>query len=172
MSDETVAHKFDEHIPDDLVALPTMPYAERPPELPLDIEECRTALWMASGNISEAARILKITSIRLRNFVKKSAYLSAEMQEAADRLVDIAESNVKEALTDPLDASRRDTMSRFVLSNIGKARGWGSGNTGGISVKNAAGGTIIVQWEDGTKFNEEQQGELVDVTPNKPNQSE
>ena len=140
-----------EDIPSDLVALPTMPYNERPLELPLDVEECRTAIWMAAGNITEAAKLLKITSIRLRNFVKKSPYLSAEVQEAADRLVDIAESNVKEALTDELDPSRRDTMSRYVLSNIGKHRGWGTGSPN-VNVKNSAGGTIIVQWADGTSF--------------------
>ena len=139
-------------VPDDLVALPTMPYSERPIELPLDAEECRTALWMANGNVTEAAIILKITSIRLRAFVKKSPYLSAEMQEAADRLVDIAETNVYNALTDELDPSRRDTMSRFVLTNIGKHRGWGSGASGGVSIKNSAGGTIVVQWGDGTQI--------------------
>jgi hypothetical protein len=153
----------DDNVPNDLAALPTMPYSERPLELPLDIEECRTAIWMASGNISEAAKLLKITSIRLRNFVKKSPYLTSEMQEAADRLVDIAESNVKDALTDPLDPSRRDTMSRFVLSNIVKARGWGTGNSA-MQVKNSAGGTIIVQWSDGTQISPET--DMVDVTPN------
>ena len=163
MSDDNTARKFEENIPDDLAPLPTMPYSERPLELPLDVEECRTAIWMASGNISEAASILKITSIRLRAFVRKSAYLSAEMQEAADRLVDIAESNVKDALTDPNDITRRDTMSRFVLTNIGRQRGWGSGNTGGISVKNTAGGTIIVQWEDGSKFGEKaEEGNVIE----------
>jgi len=155
-----------ENIPSDLVALPTMPYNERPVELPLDVEECRTAIWMTAGNITEAAKLLKITSIRLRNFVKKSPYLSAEMAEAADRLVDIAESNVKEALQDELDPSRRDTMSRFVLSNIGKHRGWGTGSPN-VNVKNTAGGTIIVQWADGTSFgNKDDQntieGEVVD----------
>ena len=145
----------DDSIPDDLVALPTMPYNERPVELPLDVEECRTAIWMASGNVTEASKILKCTSIRLRNFIKKSPYLSAEMQEAADRLVDIAEGNVYNALTDELDPSRRDTMSRFVLTNIGKHRGWGSGGTGNITVKNSAGGTIVVQWADGSAFGSE-----------------
>jgi hypothetical protein len=145
---------MDDNIPNDLVALPTMPYSERPVELPLDVEECRTAIWMAAGNITEAAKVLKITSIRLRNFVKKSPYLSAEMQEAADRLVDIAESNVYNALTDELDSSRRDTMSRFVLTNIGKGRGWGTGNPGGLNIKNSAGGTIVVQWADGSAFGE------------------
>ena len=142
----------DDRIPSDLVALPTMPYNERPTELPLDVEECRTAIWMASGNVSEAAKLLKTSSIRLRNFVKKSPYLSAELQESADRLVDIAESNVLDALTDELDPSRRDTMSRFVLTNIGKAKGWGSGATGSVNIKNSAGGTIVVQWADGTQL--------------------
>jgi hypothetical protein len=118
---------------------------------------------MAAGNITEAAKVLKVTSIRLRNFVKKSPYLSAEMQEAADRLVDIAESNVLDALTDELDPSRRDTMSRFVLSNIGKHRGWGSGSTGGVTVKNSAGGTIIVQWADGSAFGSEPQEEVTTI---------
>jgi len=155
----------EDNIPSDLVALPTMPYSERPLELPLDVEECRTALWMASGNVTEAAKLLKVASIRLRNFVKKSPYLSAEMQEAADRVVDIAESNVLNALTDELDPSRRDTMSRFVLTNIGKHRGWGT-NAPNVNVKNSAGGTIIVQWADGTSFNSDQpkeiDGEVVD----------
>jgi hypothetical protein len=142
----------DSHVPNDLAALPTMPYSERPVELPLDTEECRTAIWMAAGNVSEAAKILKVTSIRLRNFVKKSPYLTAEMQEAADRLIDIAEANVRDALTDELDPSRRDTMSRFVLTNIGKHRGWGTASSGGVTVKNTAGGTIVVQWADGSSF--------------------
>ena len=139
-----------------------MPYSERPLELPLDVEEVRTAIWMASGNVTEAAKILKVTSIRLRNFVKKSPYLSAEMQEAADRLVDIAEANVAEALGDPLDPSRRDTMSRFVLTNIGKHRGWGTGSPN-VTVKNSAGGTIVVQWADGTSFGQSDAEEIKEV---------
>src|SRR5262245_15257527 len=152
----------DENVPDDLVTLPSQPWEERPLDLPLDVEECRTALWMASGNVTEAARILKTTSQRLRTFIKRSAYLTAEMSEAAERLVDIAESNVKEALTDPNDPSRRDTMSRFVLGNIGRARGWGSGSSG-ISVKNSAGGTIVVQWADGTSIGPKPGDDAVDI---------
>jgi hypothetical protein len=155
----------DHSVPNDLVALPTMPYSERPSELPLDPEECRTAIWMASGNVTEAAKLLKITSIRLRAFVKKSPYLTAEMQEAADRLVDIAEANVKDALTDEQDPSRRDTMSRFVLTNIGKSRGWGAGHSASLNVKNSTGGTIIVQWADGTQLGDNSktiEGELAD----------
>ena len=141
-------------IPDDLVALPTMPYVERPNELPLDTEECRTALWMTRGNVTEAAQVLKVTSKRLRTFIKNSHYLISEMQEATEQLLDIAEKNIYNALTDEDDASRRDTMSRYVLSNQGKARGWGTQGSS-LSVKNAAGGTIVVQWADGTAIKPE-----------------
>lgn len=159
-------------VPGDLVSLPTMPYDQRPNELPLDIEECRTAIWMVSGNVTDAAKILKTTPIRLRNFIKKSAYLLAEVQEAAEQLVDIAEKNVKDALLDDQDPSRRDTMSRFVLTNIGKSRGWGSGNTAGsLNVKNAPGGTLIVQWADGTKFNSND-GNTIDGEVNDRNESD
>jgi hypothetical protein len=157
----------DDNLPSDLAVLPTMPYSERPSELPLDIEECRTAIWLSAGNITEAAKVLKVTSIRLRNFVKKSPYLTSEIQEAADRLVDLAEANVLDALIDTEDASRRDTMSRFVLTNIGKSKGWGTGVSGhSLSVKNSSGGTIIVQWADGTQLNSNDsnviEGEVVD----------
>jgi hypothetical protein len=139
-------------LPSDLVTLPTAPYAERPVELALDIEECRTAIWMVRGNITEAAKILKVTPLRLRKFVTKSPYLSAEMQEAKDQLVDIAENVVYDALTDEDDKGRKDTMARYVLTSQGKARGWGSASSAAVKINNAAGGTIVVQWEDGTSF--------------------
>ena len=141
-------------LPSDLIPLPTSPWHERPLEVPLDIEECRTAIWRAGGNITEASKLLKITSLRLRAFIRNSPYLSAEMQEAKDQIVDIAESVVVDALTDDEDKSRRDTMARFVLGSQGKSRGWGSGQAGNLNIKNT-GGTVIVKWQDGSTFGEE-----------------
>ena len=142
----------DNHIPVDLIPLPTMPYSERPEMLPLEIEECRTAIWRTRGNVSEAALLLKVTSLRLRSFIKRSPFLLREMEEAKEQLVDIAETVVEEALTDEEDKSRRDTMARYVLnSSVAKARGWGSSANPSMKINNA-GGTIVVQWEDGTKF--------------------
>jgi hypothetical protein len=161
-------------IPNDLVTLPTAPYSERPLSLPLDVEECRTAIWLCRGNITEAAKILKITSLRLRNFVNKSPYLSAELQEALDQIVDVAEQVVYDALTDEGDNGRRDTMARFVLGSQGKRRGWGSGAPG-VNIKNGNGGTIVVQWADGSTFGDSEQqsdpSQIVDVTPNEPEEA-
>lgn len=138
-------------LPQDLVPLPTMPYDMRPDSLPLDIEECRTAIWRARGNITLAADLLKVTSHRLRGFVRKSPFLSAQLDEAKEQLKDIAEDVVYQALTDEDDKGRQDAMARFVLQGIGKDRGWGSGGTK-VQVNNSQGGTVIVGWQDGTMF--------------------
>lgn len=132
-------------LPSDLVSLPTMPYDERPGELPLNREEVRTALWRSSGVIRDAAELLKVPTGRLRKFISNSAYLSAEMEEARELIVDMAENVVIEELKDP---DKRGPMARFVLgSQRGKKRGWGAG--GGVNVEINQNNTVI-QWGDGT----------------------
>lgn len=135
-------------IPSDLKPLPTAPYDERPESLPLDIEETRTALWRCRGNITKAAGLLKVPSSRLRAFVANSAYLTREQNESREQLKDVAEDILYEALTDTVDAGRRDTMARFVMTNIGKDRGYGSG--GGVSLNLPNKGRMQISWDDGT----------------------
>jgi hypothetical protein len=144
-------------LPSDLVTLPTTPYKERPAALPLEVEECRTAVWLAAGNIKEAAGLLKVPSARLRNFIKGSPYLQAEVQESKEIMVDIAESNVVEALSDKDDVGRRDSMTRFVLQSQGRSRGWGTGANSGLNI-NAGGakGRVVISWENGDSFEPEE----------------
>lgn len=138
--------------------------------MPLVVEECRTALWRCSGNIAEAAQLLKISSMRLRNFVKNSPRLSAEVNEARQQLVDVAERNVADALTDEEDKSRRDSMTKFVLERQGKDRGWGTGaGKGGNTIINH--GRMQISWGDGSSFDDDSSGtvegtDYIDVTPN------
>jgi len=139
--------------PDDLKALPTQPWDERPDTLPLTIEEARTALWLEQGNVARAAQRLKITPWRLRNYINSSPRLIAEQHEAREQLADRAEEIVKEALNDPIDPGRRDGMAKYVLSSIGKTRGFGSG-PGKLSV-NSQGGVVVIQWGDGTSVVDE-----------------
>lgn len=137
--------------PQDLVPLPTQPWDERPEDIPLDIEEVRTALWRHRGNISDAARVLKVKSGRLRNFVKKSPYLSREQEEAREMLADLAESVAYEALTDE-DPARKDSMARFVLnSRIGRERGYGTGAGASVNIKGPSGSRLVISWEDGSE---------------------
>lgn len=152
--------------PLDLVPLPTQPWAVRPSTIPLDREEVRTALWLADGNISEAAMILKVTSLRLRSFIKGSEYLSRELQEFKERLVDKAEQAVVEGLQDP---DERYTMARFVLNSQGKPRGWGTGAAKGDINITANGGSISLSWADGTTLdvndNPDTNLPMKDITP-------
>lgn len=115
---------MDADFPDDLVPLPTAPWDERPDSLPLDVEECRTALWICRGNVTEAAGKLKVAPTRLRRLITRSARLTEVMNEAREQLADIAESNIMDALTDDEDYARRDSMSKFVLTTLGKQRGY------------------------------------------------
>ena len=152
----------DRRLPSDLVPLPTMPYEERPKSLPLDVEECRTALWLERGNITDAAARLKTTPLRLRAFVNNSPRLLAEQRESLEQLGDRAAQIVFEALHDEVDASRRDSMAKYVLNSaIGKARGFGTSGLG-INIKNT--GPMIITWateEDHLKtINED--GEVID----------
>ena len=142
--------------PGDLVPLPTMPYDERPDELPLDREEVRTALWRSAGNIANAAVLLKVESIRLRRFVAQSPYLSAEAEEAREQIVDFAESVVMEELRDP---DKRGPMARFILGGQrGKRRGWGAGS-GDVAVNTV---TNVIQWGDGTTIAVPVEGKVID----------
>lgn len=155
--------------PSDLVPLPTTPWDERPTEIPLDVEECRTALWRTRGNITEAAALLKVKASRLRTFVNNSEYLTRKQQESREQLKDIAEQNVYEALTDHQDPGRKDSMSRFVLASIGRDRGYGNAQNTKPGINITGKGRMVVTWDDGEVISGEPDDtpEIIDVTPNK-----
>ena len=136
-------------LPTDLQPIPTQPWAERPDSLPLAVEEVRTALWLEEGSIPRAAIRLKVTSHRLRRFIQNSPRLLAEQNEAREQLADRAEEVVKEALFDPVDTGRRDSMAKYVLSSIGRSRGFGTGPGKQINI-NSEGGNILITWADGS----------------------
>lgn len=140
------------NVPAGLKPLPTSPWDERPDEIPLDIEECRTALWISNGNVTEAAGRLKVPAHRLRRFVKNHPALSAVIEEYREGLKDAAEKNLYDALTDEEDPGRRDSMTKFVLTNLGTDRGYG--NTKGININtgNTSKGRLMVVWDDGSEL--------------------
>lgn len=135
-------------LPDDLIPLPTAPYDRRPASMPLDVDECRTAIWRCDGNVTRAAELIKVSTQRLRTFIKNHDRLRREVEEASEQLIDKAEDVVREALSDP---DRADQMARFVLQTKGRSRGWGNGSGSGVVVNNN-GGSIEISWADGTSF--------------------
>jgi len=139
-----------------------MPYDERPASLPLDVQEARTAIWRANGNISKAASLLKVPSARLRKFVKDSPFLVAEMEEASEILKDTAVDVVAEALTDQEDKGRRDSMAKFVLANLGRDRGYNAGSkSGGVNLKMPQ-GNFTITWGDGSSISNDDDAKTID----------
>jgi hypothetical protein len=138
-----------ESLPADLQPLAihvAQPYAT----LPLDVQQARSAIWYASGNIKRAADLLGVSAPRLLNFVKKDPYLERERSNAADLLVDQAEGIVQDSLDDPNTALE---SARWVLERRGAERGWNSPikptvNPAGVSFGGAGtSGKLAIQWE-------------------------
>lgn len=134
--------------PSNLIPLPTMPYDERPDSLPLDTEECRTALFECSGNVTAAANLLKVAPSRLRAFVKASAYLTREANEFREQIVDKAEMVIMEALD---NEDQKFTMARFVASSLGKTRGYNQNSATGKEKMEP----FVVEWGDGETIDAE-----------------
>lgn len=92
------------------------------------------ALLDAKGNLTEAAAALEVSRTALKKRIEGVPALVQVMGDFREGIVDRAESNVWE------DVRKGDaTASRFVLSTIGKERGYtagisGSGKAGEIEV--------------------------------------
>ncbi len=61
--------------PDEFLPLPYFGWLERPPDLPLDVEECATAIYLKNGDLDAAAARLKVTRARLDRVVRRSPRL-------------------------------------------------------------------------------------------------
>jgi hypothetical protein len=61
--------------PDEFEVLPAYNWDERPDTVPLDVEECATALFLDHGRIAAAARRLRITPKRLQREIRRSGRL-------------------------------------------------------------------------------------------------
>ena len=133
-----------EDMPRGLVPLPRFPYDRRPDSIPLDLEECRTALWLGRGNLLAAARLLKTEPVRLRRYISTSITLIEEQHEAKTLVLDRAEEIIAEALEAAEGEIRRDA-AKFVLERLGKERGWGKNTGGGLTI-NGANGPIVISW--------------------------
>lgn len=89
--------------------------------------------------------------------MNKSEFLIREMGEAREQILDIAEGNVYDALTDGTDPGRKDSMTRFVLTNLGAPRGYG--NKPGVHVNPTGKGRMVIMWDDGTGISGEPEPE-------------
>jgi hypothetical protein len=68
---------------DEFVPLPWYNWDARPDTVPLDLDECATALYLANGDIKAAAARLKITVAQLNRCIRKWPRLQRLIVELA-----------------------------------------------------------------------------------------
>ena len=58
--------------PDEFVPLPYFPWDTRPESLPLDVDECATAIFLSNGDHDTAAKLLKVDRRQLKAVIRRS----------------------------------------------------------------------------------------------------
>ena len=131
-----------EYLPEDLEVIPYGADIE-------DEEAIRTALYLNYGNVGLAARSLGVLPGALARIIEQSTDLKADRDAARRMIVDAAEANIVEQLTDKAQVDRRDEAAKFVLTSLGKALGWGTQATSaaGFSMTDGGGRTLQVKWQ-------------------------
>lgn len=85
----------------------------------IPLPDVAAALVRSEGNISKAARDLSIRRSSLKTRIDTHPELQVLLMDLRDEIIDVAEDNVFK------DVKAGDGgASRFVLSTIGKERGW------------------------------------------------
>jgi hypothetical protein len=126
---------------------------EWPLDEPLESDQVRAALWHGAGNVTRAAKLLKVSPARLGHYLRRMPALREERLLAAEMIVDRAEGVILDAMADTDDPVRQDNAARFVLERIGRARGWGTAQPapgGGLSVNfggEGKSGALAIRWE-------------------------
>lgn len=99
----------------------------------MDLGRVKRALFKHEGNISKAARALRVNSLELRRLCWTHYELVALALEHAHRLCDEAEENLRKALRGD-HPDRALSAATFILSHhrVARERGWGrhSGDSG------------------------------------------
>ena len=113
----------------------------------IDLDRVRRVMFRADGNVTKAAKILKVSSSDLRRLTWRHPTLIMDALEHAHRMVDQAESKLREALdSDNLERSLR--AATFVLSHsrAARERGWGR-SAGSCDADSPQQTTIVVRWD-------------------------
>jgi hypothetical protein len=133
------------YCPDDLVTLPKPTWDAYPDSSPLTADDARTLLWLFAGDVGRAARYYKIPPQRLRAFIRNSPRVAADYNEARERILDMAEAVLFEALFSD-DKRRRDSAARYVLTKSKCGRSRFHALTDHLEVATSAARHIEIRW--------------------------
>jgi hypothetical protein len=103
---------------DEFIPLPIYPWDERPRTLPLDHDECATAIHLAHGELVRAAALIKVPLHRLTRLVKQSPRLQRIHTESFEAALIRAAAVPIDTLFDPASDQRaKEWASTKVLQS-------------------------------------------------------
>jgi hypothetical protein len=116
----------------------------------LDQDKVRLALVKLDGNVTEAAKLLKVPPERLRAYVEGMPALRRAVTETMEQGVDMAMAVLFEALRDKMSFQNRYYAAKeFLRSEAGRRRGFGGREPASASLQvQTTGGptTITLRW--------------------------
>jgi hypothetical protein len=113
----------------------------------IDLDRVRRVLFKHDGNVTKAAKALKVSSSDLRRLTWRHPTLVMDALERAHRMIDKAEERLREALYgDHPERSLR--AATFILSHsrAARERGWGR-SSAGLYDDPRPSVTIVARWE-------------------------
>ena len=109
--------KLREH-DEEFAPLPFFPWDSRPPTLPLDPDECATAIHLAQGDLPRACALLKVPQFKLEREVRRHPNLQRILNEELQIAVSKSRSELLTALDSPNDRRREWAASKILASRI------------------------------------------------------
>jgi hypothetical protein len=133
--------------------LPYFPWDQRPDTVPLDADECATAIHLAHGDAHIAAQLLKVPTIRLNRMLRANPRLQRILTESLEVALAAAASLPIQTLFDPAAdrrsrewASTKLLQSRLAIGHPLSPAPPTSAQTASLTV-NAQTKTITYRWK-------------------------
>ena len=137
----------------EFIPLPFYGWAERPSTLPLDPDECATAIHIANGDLPRASDLLKVPQFKLEREVRRHPNLQRILNEELQIAVSKSRSELLTALDSPNDRRREWAASKILASRIAQSDPFApapaqpSAQAASLNLTNtAAGRTLVFRW--------------------------
>jgi hypothetical protein len=101
---------------EEFIPLPFYPFNERPASMPLDPDECATAIHIAKGDIPAAAALLKVPEFKLNRQIRHHPRLVRVRDEALEIVHNRAASEYIQALDSPSDRRREWAAAKILAT--------------------------------------------------------
>jgi hypothetical protein len=138
---------------EEFLPLPNYTWDQRPSIMPLDVEECATALYLVGGVLEDAAERLRIHPLRLVRFIARHKRLQRLHAELSALLHDKVHKEYRNAF-DSEDDRRRE----WAASKVAQTRAFqehplapnanASSSSPGLAL-NGVPNRIVISWDDG-----------------------